>query len=66
MTTPVDDAKIKSNAEGPKRVTSDGVTVEQHPLADQIAADKYLQSKRASRKGGLRLKLVKLGPGSVV
>jgi len=37
--------------------------VEQHALADQIAADKYLASKQASRSKGLGIKLAKLSPG---
>ncbi len=53
---------IQQNAQGPKRASVDGVDAEQHPLPDQIAADKYLQSKRASRAKGLGIRLVKLSP----
>jgi len=63
MTTPIDDTTIKTNAEGPKKAAGDGISVEQHPLADQIAADKYLESKRAVRRTGLGVKFVKLAPG---
>ena len=37
-----DDLKdaIKQNAEGPKQASADGVSTQQHSLADQIAADK--------------------------
>jgi hypothetical protein len=46
---------ICQNAEGPARVQGDAGSVEQHPLPDQIAADKYLASKAATktRKRGL-------------
>ena len=66
MTTPLDEDAIKTNAEGPKRASGDGVSVEQHPLADQIAADKYLESKKASRAKGLGVKLAKISPGGTV
>jgi len=57
---------IRENAQGPRRAQGDSGSVEQHPLPDQIAADKYLASKTAVKdpKRGLRLtKLVP--PGSV-
>lgn len=56
------DNTIQQNAAGPKRASSDSVSVEQHSLADQIAADQYLQSKKATRRRGLPIKLVKLSP----
>ena len=37
-------------------------SVEQHALKDQIDADRYLESKKATRKKGLGVKLVKLSP----
>ena len=64
-----DDLKdtIKQNAEGPKQASADGVNVQQHAIADQIAADKYLASKRAASrnpaKGFTRVKIVP--PGAV-
>lgn len=54
---------IEESALGPKRVTSDGQTTEQHSLQDQIEADRYLSSKRAARRG-LGIRLVKLIPPS--
>ena len=57
------DAAIQENASGPKKASGDSVSVEQHPLADQVAADKYLESKRASRARGLGVKLLKVSPG---
>ena len=64
-----DDLKdaIKKNAEGPKQASADGVTAQQHSLADQIAADKYLAAKDAAArnpaKGFARVKIVP--PGTV-
>ena len=57
------DTAIQENAAGPKKVAGDSVSVEQHDLADQIAADKYLESKRASRRKGLGVKMAKISPG---
>ena len=58
--------KISENASGPRRASGDAASVEQHSLPDQIAADKYLQSRTASRKAGLGVKFNKLvPPGSV-
>ena len=34
---------ILENATGPQSETGDGVSVTQHPLRDQIAADRYLR-----------------------
>lgn len=57
--------QIRENATGPKRAKGDSGEIEQHPLKDQIEADKYLASKAAvkSKRKGLRFtKLVP--PGS--
>ena len=52
---------IQKNAEGPSQATVDGVNVRQHPLPDQIDADKYLASKEAvsknPAKGFVRVKI---------
>ena len=62
-----DDLKdaIKKNAQGPKQASADGVTAQQHSLADQIAADKYLAAKDAAArnpaKGFTRVKIVPPG-----
>ena len=60
------DAQTSENAAAPKKASNDSTSMEQHPLPDQIAADKYLESKRASRGKGLGIKLVKLAPGGSV
>jgi hypothetical protein len=54
---------IRDNAAGPKRAKGDSAEMEQHSLADQIAADKYLASKQATRKKGLGISLKKISPG---
>ena len=54
---------ISENASSPKRARGDSGEVEQHSLKDQIAADRYLNSKQAAKKGvGFRIsKLVPPG-----
>ncbi|MBX3497760.1 MAG: hypothetical protein KF769_16115 [Parvibaculum sp.] len=53
---------IRDNAAQPAKASVDGQTVEQHPLKDQIEADRYLASKDAARKPGLGVKFAKLVP----
>ncbi len=57
------DETIQTNAEGPAKASGDAGSVEQHKLSEQIAADKYLESKKASRVKGLGVKLAKISPG---
>ena len=52
---------IRENAAGPKRAQGDSGSVEQHPLTEQIEADRYLASKRAAKKG-LGVKMTKVVP----
>lgn len=54
---------IKHNAAGPAKASVDGQSVEQHALRDQIEADRYLESKRATRKRGLGIRLFKIVAG---
>jgi hypothetical protein len=56
------DTQIRDNAAGPKKATGDSGSVEQHSLNDQIAADKYLASKKAARSRGLGIRMSKLVP----
>jgi hypothetical protein len=51
------DDMIRENARGPAKAAGDSGSIEQHKLADQIAADKYLASKAAakSKRRGLTL-----------
>ncbi|KAA0219594.1 MAG: hypothetical protein KJ057_09775 [Phycisphaerae bacterium] len=56
---------ISQNAQGPKRASGDSGSVEQHPLTEQIEADRYLSSKEAAKKGlGVRRTQV-VPPGAV-
>ena len=61
MADEIEDA-IMENAQGPAKATGDSGSMEQHSLPDQIAADRYLESKRASRRKGLGIGLKKLVP----
>lgn len=56
---------IIDNATGPKRVTGDEGSVEQHSLQDQIAADRHVSSQAAASKphrGLRRTKIIPAGP----
>jgi hypothetical protein len=56
---------IRENAQGPKKAQGDAGSVEQHPLPEQIEADRYLASKEAAKKGlGVRMTKV-VPPGAV-
>ena len=57
---------IQENASGPAKASGDAGSIEQHKLKDQIAADKYLESNKASRVKGLGIKLAKISPGGTV
>ena len=56
------DNTIRDNAAGPKRATGDSGSVEQHPLTEQIAADRYLASKKATQSKRLGIRISKLVP----
>ncbi|MFA6134569.1 MAG: hypothetical protein WC869_11195 [Phycisphaerae bacterium] len=60
------DNVIRDNAAGPAKASSDGTSVEQHTLADQIAADKYLSQKQAGRNPAKALSRVKIVPPGTV
>ncbi len=53
---------IRDNAAGPAKASGDTGSVEQHKLADQIAADRYLASKEAAKSKSRGLKFNKLVP----
>ena len=57
---------IIDNASGPKKVTGDAGSVEQHSISDLIKADKYLASKEAAKGRGLGIKLSKLEPDGTI
>lgn len=60
----VDDLEqtIRDNAQGPSEAHGDSGGVKQHSLPDQIAADRYLEGKKAARKKGLGVATKKLVP----
>jgi hypothetical protein len=63
MTTPdnIADA-IDANARGPKRVQVGNQSVEQHPIADQIAADEYAKSQTAATREGFGIRKQRIVP----
>jgi hypothetical protein len=65
MSDPLDQT-IRDNAEAPAQATVDGQSARQHPLRDQIEADRYLESKKATRKRGLPIKILRLRPPGAV
>lgn len=55
---------LRDNATGPAEASVDGQSVKQHPLRDQIEADRHLASKGAAkRKLGIRMTKV-IPPGA--
>jgi hypothetical protein len=58
---------IRQNAAGPESAEADGVKVKQHPLPNQIAADKYLAGKDAAQRNPAKaLTRVKIVPPGTV
>ena len=53
---------IAENAAGPRKVEGDAGSVEQHSLRDQIAAERFLASQKATKKG-FPLRFFKIKPG---
>ncbi len=56
------DDTIRDNAQGPAKATGDAGSMEQHKLPDQIAADRYLASKEATKSKRRGLVVNKLVP----
>lgn len=65
MADELEDA-IRQNASGPAKAAGDAGSVEQHKLADQIEADKYLASKAAAKTKSRGLTFNKLVPPDAV
>jgi hypothetical protein len=61
MADDLEDA-IRENAQGPAKAAGDSGSMEQHSLPDQIEEDRYLESKKASRRKGISIGLKKLVP----
>ena len=53
---------IEKNAQGPRSAKGDVGQVEQHSLADQIEADRYLATRQARSKPHKALRFAKLSP----
>ena len=53
---------LTDNAAGPAKASGDSGSMEQHKLADQIAADRYLSSKAAAQSKSRGLQFTKLVP----
>lgn len=56
-------ADITENAQGPKKVTSDGVSIEQHSIVEQIEADRYVSSKNAVASASRGFVMGRFKPG---
>jgi hypothetical protein len=57
---------IRDSAAQPAEASVDGQSAKQHSLRDQIAADRYLESRQASRRKGLSIKILRLRPPGAV
>ena len=57
---------IRENAQAPAKASGDMGSMQQHPLPDQIAADRYLTAKKATRARHQGLRLTKLVPPGAV
>lgn len=53
---------IETNATGPAEASGDVGSVKQHPLRDQIEADRYLRSQAAASSGKRGLVITRLSP----
>ena len=52
-------------ASQPKSVESDGQKVESHSLREQIELDRYIESKKAMKRGSLGFRLTKMRAGGI-
>jgi len=57
---------IRDNAAGPQSASGDEGSIRQHPLKDQIEADRYLASKTAASRPHRGLRFTKLNPPGTV
>jgi len=53
---------IRENAGGPAEAHGDAGGMRQHSLSDQIAADRYLASRKAAKAKRLGIRLTKVVP----
>ena len=59
---------IVTNAEGPSQAQADGVSVKQHGLSEQIAADRYAKAAEgvAGNRASMGLWLARIKPPGAV
>lgn len=64
MAEQTNEERILENALAPKRASGDAGSMEQHSIADQIAADQYKAAKEAAQSGGFGIKRSRMIPGN--
>lgn len=47
--------QIEANAKGPSSASVDGQSASQHPLKDQIAADRYVRRRNTAKANEIRI-----------
>ena len=57
---------IDAAARAPKKVQEGETSIEQHPLPDQVAADRYLRAREGLRNGGLGIYYKRFVPPGAV
>ena len=57
---------IEKILERPKRVEVDGQVVEYHDATDMIDVDRYLESKKATRKRKFPIRITKMMSGGAI
>jgi hypothetical protein len=57
---------IRENAGGPKQVSTDGLTVSQHSLKDQIDALNHLREADISKSRKLPVRIARIRPGGAL
>jgi len=60
------ESDIATAAVSPKSASVDGNSVNQHPLGDQIEADKYLAAKRNATAKRVGIRFAKLKPPGTI
>lgn len=56
------DQSIRENAQGPAEAHGDSGGMKQHPIPDQIEADRYLASKQAVKSKSRGVRFTKIAP----
>ncbi len=56
------DQSIRENAQGPAEAHGDSGGMKQHPLKDQIEADRFLASKQAVKSKSRGVRFTKIAP----